>query len=174
MWVNFVWLCKGANDDKQLQATTALIQVSLQKYYLLLIFFQCNRCRKLVLLKSSRMYLKKHLHSRERDISIFILAVTLHKSSIFFNPVPWMAVKTNTSTYIKSESSRHMIMGTSSLRIIVRCLIYNPIICADEKTLKTEAKILRSTTLPTFRRVVFSWRFTGFTDLMLWQEQHRD
>jgi hypothetical protein len=38
MWANFFWLCKGTNDDGQLQATTVLIQVFLQKYYILLVF----------------------------------------------------------------------------------------------------------------------------------------
>lgn len=84
MWANFVWLYKGTNDNGQLQATTVLIQVSLQKYYLLLIFCQYNLCRNLILSKSSKAYLKKRLHSTDRDIFIFIFAVTISKPSIFF------------------------------------------------------------------------------------------
>jgi hypothetical protein len=101
------------------------------------------------------------------DIFIFIFAVTISKISIFLDQVPWLAVKTKTSTYINSESSRHMIKGTSSPGIIVECISCNPIICADEKPLKTEAKILCFTTLPTSGRAVFSGRFAGFTHFML-------
>jgi hypothetical protein len=49
-----------------------------------------------------------------------------------------------------------MIKGISSLGITVRCLSYNPIICADEKPFNTEAKILHCTTLPTSGGAVFS------------------
>lgn len=100
MWYNFVWLCKRINDDGQLQATTFLIQVYLQKYYLLLLFCQHNRCRKLILSKSNRVYLKKRLHSRDRDIFIFIFAVTISKPSIFFEiqSLGWLSKQTHLHT----------------------------------------------------------------------------
>jgi hypothetical protein len=166
MWDNFVWLCKGTSDDGQLQAATVLIQVSLQKYYLLLIFCQYNRCRKLVLSKSSRVYLKKSLHSRDSDIFIFTFAVTIYKPSIFFlDPVPRLAVKTNTSTYIKSESSRHIMKGTSSLGIIVRCR-WEALEDWSENTSLYNASDLRKSNV---------WlKVYRLTHLMPWEEQHRD
>jgi hypothetical protein len=102
MWVNFFWFCKGTNDDGQLQAPTVLIQVSLQKYYLLLVFCPYISCRKLVLLMSSRAYLKKLLHSREMDIFIFIFALTISKTSIFFRSSP-LAGCQNKNLYIHKK-----------------------------------------------------------------------
>jgi hypothetical protein len=174
MWANSAWLCKGTNDDGQLQTTTILIQVSLQRYYFLLVFCQYNRCRKLVLWILAGRISKKSTLKGQGYFYIYICCHNVKTISFFLDPVPWLAVTTNASTYTESESSRDMIKETSSLGIIVRCISYNPIVCADEKPLKSEAKILRFTTLPTSGRAVFSWRFTGFTHLMLWQEQHRE